>query len=239
MTLVIAIIEDEEINANHLSSLIDSWAQSKGIIIKISIFTRASLFLQSFGKNSSFDAILLDIFLPDGNGMDIARTIRKFDAYIPIAFITKTKEFMGEGYNVWAMHYLIKPVTYADIVRCMDRIVDLNKQITDSTFSFKFEGIVRVLNCKDILYFETYQHYIYVHTLQGDFKFRENINALEKKLPEQFQRCNRSTIVNLSLLYLYDAKASYKSIILSDGITIPVSEAYAKDIKEKCFNMLY
>lgn len=239
MNLTIAIVEDEEFHMNHLSHLINSWAQLKVTTVKIVLFSSASLFIQSFGKKIQYDAVFLDIYLPDGNGMEIANTIRKYDAFIPIAFITKTKEYVDQGYNVWAIQYLIKPVAYVDIARCMDRIVQLKKQIMDQTFSFKYEGIVRVLDCKDILYFQSYQHYIEIHTLQGSYRFRENINELELKLPEQFQRCNRSTIANLSHLYLYDAKTNSKNIVLSNGTSIPVSEPYTKNIMKKCFQIIY
>ena len=239
MNLTIAIVEDEYLYSNELSHFIQSWSIEKGVTIKTVSFLKANQFVQAFEKNNIFDAVLLDIYLPDGNGMDIAKIIRKYNSFLPIAFITKSNEYVGQGYNVWAMHYLIKPVSYKDIVLCMDRIVELKKQIIDQTFSFKFEGIIRVLDCKDILYFLTYQHYVEIYSLKGQFRFRDNINRLEEKLPEQFIRCKRSTILNLDHLYLYNAHASFKSIIISDGTTLPVSEAYAKTVKEKCFKMIY
>jgi two-component system, LytTR family, response regulator LytT len=219
--------------------MIQTWADEKGMAVKTVAFSKANSFMQAFEKTSEFDAVLLDIYLPDGNGMEIAKTVRKYNSFIPIAFITKSNEFVFQGYNVWAMHYLIKPVSYPDIALCMDRIVALKKQLIDQTFTFKFEGVMRVLDCKEILYFLSYQHYIQIHSLKGDYRFRENINTLEEKLPEQFTRCNRSTIVNLAHLYSYNAQATCKSIILSDGKLIPVSETYAKTIKDKCFKMLY
>jgi Response regulator of the LytR/AlgR family len=239
MNLTVAVVEDEEIHSNQLSHLISSWTKERTVTVNIVLFSSASLFLQSFGKKAHFDAIFLDVFLQDGNGMDVAQTIRKYDSFIPIVFITKAKELIDQGYNVWAIHYLIKPASYADIARCMDRIMQLRKQIKEQTFAFKSEGIMRVLDCKDILYFESYQHYIEIHLLQEKFRFRENINILEKQLPEQFQRCNRSIIANLSHLYLYDAKANSKNLILSNGTSIPVSETYTKNIMDKCFQMLY
>lgn len=239
MNLIIAVVEDDTLYNNQLVYFIQSWSNEKGIEVKTISFQTANLFIQAYGKNSLFDAILLDIFLPDGNGMEIAKIIRKYNSFIPIAFVTQSNEYVGQGYNVWAMHYLIKPVSYQEIVICLDRIVELKKQIVDQTFTFKFEGIIRVLDCKEILCFMSYQHYIEINSLKGLYRFRENINSLEEKLPEQFTRCNRSTIVNLSHLYLFNAQATSKSITLSNGKLIPVSEAYAKTVKEKCFKILY
>ncbi len=239
MNLSIAIVEDEDLHKNHLVYLIQSWAKKKEIEIKTVEFRTANLFIQAYGKNSLFDAVFLDIYLPDGNGMEIAQIIRKYDTFIPIAFITQSNEFVSQGYNVWAMHYLMKPVSYQEIALCLERIIELKKQFMDQTFSFKFEGIIRVLDCKDILYFTSFQHYVEIYTVKGQYRFRENINNLEERLPEQFTRCNRSTIVNLSHLYLYNAQTTSKSIILSNGKLIPVSEGYAKTVKEKCFNIVY
>lgn len=237
MSLSIAIVEDEKVYADHLSGMIESWSKNKDVPIKINFFFGANSFVQAFSQNGSMDAVFLDIYLKDGNGMDIARQIRKYDPFVPIAFITRSNEFVGQGYDVWAMHYLIKPVSYPDVEQCMDRVVQLRRQNAEHTFSFKSDGVVRVLPCKNILYFQSQQHYIEIHEMNGLHRFRENINDLQNSLPEQFLRCNRSTIVNIYHLFQYDAKTNYKNIILSDGTEIPVSDSYAKIVKERCFQL--
>lgn len=237
MNLSIAVVEDEEVYADQLSGLIKSWSQSKDVNIKINYFSKANAFIDAFSQSGSLDAVFLDIYLEDGNGMDIARQIRKYDPFIPIAFITRSSEYVGQGYDVWAMHYLIKPVSYPEVEQCMDRIVQLRKQNAEQTFSFKSEGFLRVLACKNILYFQSQQHYIEIHEIDGLHRFRENINALEKSLPAQFLRCNRSTIINLYHLYQYDAKTNYKNVILTDGTMIQVSGSYVKNVKERCFQL--
>ncbi len=235
--LSVAIVEDEEIHANQLTHILKSWAQKNEYNIKIRWFENENSFLQAFNQKGSFDAVFLDIYLQYGNGMDIARQVRKYDPFIPIAFITKTKEYIGQGYDVWAIQYLLKPVSYAGVEQCMERIVQMKVQNENQTFSFKSEGIMHVLNCRDILYFESRQHYIEIHTTDAQYLFRENINRLQKSLPEQFIRCSRSAIVNLFHLYQYDARTKNKTIILANGIRIPVSDSYAKTVKEKCFNL--
>jgi DNA-binding LytR/AlgR family response regulator len=237
MNLSIAIVEDEEMYSDQLGGMIESWSRNKDIKVKINVFSKASAFVQAFSQIGSIDAVFLDIYLEDGNGMDVAKQIRKYDPFIPIAFITRSNEYIGQGYDVWAMHYLIKPVSYPDVEQCMDRIVQLNRQNAEHTFSFKSDGIVRVLACKNILYFQSQQHYVDIHEINGEHRFRENINDLQNSLPEQFLRCSRSTIINLSHLYQYDAKTNYKNIILSDGTLIPVSDTYAKNVKERCFQL--
>ncbi len=237
MNLSIAIVEDEAVYADQLSGMIESWSKNKEVKVKISHYSKASAFLQAFSQSGSMDAVFLDIYLGDGNGMDIAKQIRKFDPFVPIAFITRSNEYIGQGYDVWAMHYLIKPVSYPDVEQCLDRIVQLQKQNAENTFTFKSDGVVRVLACKNILYFQSQQHYIEVHEINGMYRFRENINDLQNSLPEQFIRCSRSTIVNIYHLFQYDAKSNYKNIVLSDGTAIPVSDSYAKTIKERCFGL--
>jgi DNA-binding LytR/AlgR family response regulator len=235
--LSVAIVEDEEIHANQLTYILKSWAQNNEYTIKIDWFDDDNSFLQAFSQRGSFDAAFLDIYLQDGNGMDIAQKIRKYDSFIPIVFITKTSEYIGRGYDVWAIQYLLKPVSYSDVAQCMDRIAQLKRQNEEQSYTFKSDGIVRVVSCRDIFYFESQKHYIEIHTTDGDFRFRENINRLQKELPEQFIRCSRSAIINLYHLYQYDAKTKHKAIILSNGTKIPVSDSYSKAVKERCFEL--
>ncbi|MEI6101361.1 MAG: LytTR family DNA-binding domain-containing protein [Eubacteriales bacterium] len=237
MNLNVAIVEDEEVYANHLGNSLHFWATQNEASVELEIYQKENLFLQGFSQGGRFDVVFLDIFLPDGNGMDAAKQIRKYDPFLPIIFITRSSEYMGEGYEVWAMHYLIKPAAYSDIALCMDRVIQLKRQNTELVFSYKSDGMLRVIAYSDIYYFQSNQHYIEAHTKKEQIRFRGNINSLETELPSQFLRCNRSTIVNLSYLYSYDAKTNGRNVKLLNSDNIHVGDFYAKKVKEKCMEM--
>jgi Response regulator of the LytR/AlgR family len=237
MNLKAAIVEDEDIYANHLGNSLLFWAKKNGIDLEPFFFHKESAFLQSYCQGAQFDVVFLDIYLPDGDGMDAAKQIRKFDSFLPIIFITRSSEYTREGYDVWAMQYLIKPAAYTNIALCMDRVIQLKRQNGDLTFTYKSEGTLRVTAYSEIYYFRSNGHYIELFARKEQSRFRGNINALELELPAQFLRCNRSSIINLSYLYSYDAKTNGRSIVLATGDCIAVGDSYAKKVKEKCMEM--
>ena len=71
-------------------------------------FTGGDEFLKSFTDNS-YDLIVLDIYMGEFTGIDVAREIRKRDSHVLIAFGTTSNEFAAESYEVNACYYLKKP----------------------------------------------------------------------------------------------------------------------------------
>jgi two-component system, LytTR family, response regulator LytT len=237
MKINVALLEDEDVYANHLGNNLLFWAKKQDVILEPVFFSKENAFTQALCQGVRFDAAFMDIYLPDGNGMDAAKQIRKIDPFMPIIFTTRSMEYARERYDVWAMQYLIKPVAYYDIALCMDRVIQLKRQHAEIAFTYKSEGVLRVVAYNDIYFFKSSGHYIEMHTRKGKHLFRGNLNTLEQELPGQFLRCNRSTIMNFSYLYSYDAKTNGKNIILATGESLAVGDYYAKKVKEKCMEM--
>lgn len=237
MNLKVAVVEDEDVYAEQLGNSLLFWARKNQISLEPVFFKKESAFLRAYGQTTLFDAVFLDISLPDGSGMDAAKQIRRFDSFLPIIFITRFSEYAREGYDVWAMQYLIKPAAYTDIALCMDRVIQLKRQNGEFSFTYKSEGLLCVAACNDIYYFKSCGHYIELHSRKGDSLFRGNINVLEKELPARFLRCSRSCIINLSYLYSYDAKTNGRNIRIATGDLIAVGDTYAKKVKEKCMEI--
>ncbi len=237
MKWIVAVVEDEQVYADRLGNILLFWAKKHETALEPVCFGTESAFLQAYGQGSRFDAVFLDIYLPDGNGLDAAKQIRKHDPFLPIVFITRTGEYAREGYDVWAMQYLIKPASYNDIEVCMDRVVQLRRQNTEVAFTYKSDGVLWVIAYNEIYYYKSSGHYIEIHARKGLSQFRGNLNTLEQKLPGQFLRCSRSVIINLSYLYRYDAKTNGRNVILATGVSLAVGDQYAKKVKEKCMEM--
>ena len=116
----------------------------------------------------------------------------------------------------------------------MNRILHLSGQSGCRDFSFKSEGIVRVIPMNSILYFECRDHYIFAHCSDQVFKFREKMNTLQQRLPPEFLRCNRNTIINLNYLFSFNTQ----EIKLTDQTCFRVSHDHQKCAKLKCFKQL-
>lgn len=120
----IAIVEDSLSDANRMQEYLERWRASEGEEIQVSIFQRAWDFLSSF--NGQFDIIFLDIMLPDKNGVDTAKCIRKVDESVIIVFTTNMKQYAINGYEVNALDFVLKPIRYNRfellMKKCISRI---------------------------------------------------------------------------------------------------------------------
>ena len=234
MNLNIAVIEDEIFFFNQLASFIENWAKRNKASVQCKSFLNEDAFLNFIHNSIAFDAVFIDIFLKNDNGLELAYRLRKYNTSLPIVLATATSEYLREGYDLQAIGYLIKPFQQTKVDKCMNRILHLSGQSGCRDFSFKSEGIVRVIPMNSILYFSCSDHYIFAHCSDEVYKFREKMNSLQQRLPPEFLRCNRNTIINLNYLFSFTSQ----EIRLTDGTSFPVSHNHQKNAKIKCFQQL-
>ncbi|MDE7298574.1 MAG: response regulator, partial [Lachnospiraceae bacterium] len=120
--LKIAVVEDERVHAAVLIRFLKAWLQEKNIAFCIREFPDAAAFLFEWEQNQAWNALFLDIQMPGLNGMELAKKIRQENRRIAIVFVTGITDYLLEGYEVEALHYLMKPVDTDKISSCMERI---------------------------------------------------------------------------------------------------------------------
>ena len=103
----IAIIDDNEKDANSLSAAARLWAEKSGIPASIDIFPSAEAFSFRFIENRDVDLLLLDVEMEGEDGIALAKRLREEGCGAEIVFVTSHFELAGEGYDVDALHYLV------------------------------------------------------------------------------------------------------------------------------------
>ena len=116
-----AIIEDEKTHRDLLSSYIEAWGKKTKDPVFIKEYENAASFLFDW-EDLEFDILFLDIQMPGMDGMELARKIRQKDEQIAIVFTTGIDDYIGEGYEVEALHYLLKPIRQAKVEECLNYV---------------------------------------------------------------------------------------------------------------------
>lgn len=220
----IAIVEDEGVFLDKLIAMLREW-ESKRSKLEIFSFLCGEDFLRAFhAQQVEYDVVFLDIKLGGITGMDVAKEIRKGGFDGSIVFSTNHDEFALAGYDVFAMQYLIKPIEYEAVASCME-LIDQK-----AAFSYHYKGEHTSVLYKNILYFESAQHYIMIHILGnlGTAPFKQNLSDVAENLPKQFVQCHRSFVVNMT----HVMKLKDKKLFLRDHSTIPVGNYYLEKIIE-------
>ncbi|MBD5527409.1 MAG: response regulator transcription factor [Lachnospiraceae bacterium] len=232
----IAICDDEMHFIDDLCPLLEQWAKERGIKLTLYRFTNGDDLIAAH-QSKCMDLIFLDIIMPLLSGIDAAREFRNTNQNVPIVFLTSSKEFAVDSYEVKALNYLIKPVDQAKLFLTLD---DFLKTfcLPKAFFTAKTaDGFCRIA-IAEVDYLEAQNKQVLVH-LSDDrtIVIRELFSkCAEVFSPENgFCCCHRSYIVNLSNVEQF-SKTEVTTIY---NAVIPISRNNYAAFKETYFNHMF
>lgn len=220
----IAVCEDDPAQTEYIASLVKAWASENDFKIRISPFGNAESFLFQYAGDKSFDILLLDIEMGKMSGVELAKLIRKENREIQIIFITGYMEYISEGYDVEALHYLLKPVSKDKLSSVLDRAVLRVKGRERCIMLHAGDEMVRI-PLYEIRYLEVQKNYVTIHA-QENYEVKKPLRELEKELDDSFFKTGRSFWVNLR----YITRTARNEVVLKDGARIPLSRGLYEDV---------
>ncbi len=232
MKLNIAICDDEQIQIDNLNRMVSVWAMSEGVSVNLKSFHSAESFMFEYSENKSFDILLLDIEMSGMNGIELAKKIREENTRVAIIFITGYPDFISEGYDVSALHYLMKPVKQEKLSEVLQRAIS-NMEAEPPCLVIEGKELLRIF-FKDIIYAESDGHYVVLKTVNGEHRIRMTIPEIAEKLTEGFFRCHRSYVVGLK----YVQKITKASVFLSNGTELPLGRGQYDEMNKQLIRYL-
>lgn len=222
----IAVCDDNPADAGYVADVIRRWAQARAVLMEIERFPSAEAFWFQYEENRCYDILFLDIEMePEGmNGIELAAKLRENDSSIQLVFVTGYMEYIADGYDVEALHYLLKPVTEEKLGSVLARALARVKAREKELFLQTTDGSVRVLN-SEIRYLEVQRNYVTIHAAE-EYTVKRTLGDLEKELDESFFRTGRSFIVNLRFV----RKITKTQVFLKDGAQVPLSRGLYEGI---------
>lgn len=185
---------------------------------------------RAFLENHSVDLMFLDINMPKVNGLDFIKSLQQPPLVI---FTTAYREFASESYDLDALDYLVKPITFERFYKAVNKAYQHFETTVKPSldhFYIKVDGVITKVNVKDVLYIEGMKDYIkvYLHD-QSRLITLLSLKQVEALLPSnQFVRVHRSFIV---------AKSKVESIegntIHMAGQEIPIATNLRADVLEQ------
>lgn len=224
----IAVCEDLRDDAEQLCALLEQYGASNQLNMEITCFSSGEALLAQYQKGK-YHIVFLDVFLEGKNGLETAAQIRRIDEDAALIFVTVSKEFAVDSYQVDAAYYLVKPLDAASLTLAMGRCRHLLQQYAKSITIAESRHMVHVKQ-RDILYLESQRNDCVLYTCNGEIRTRAKLSELEQELGGwPFLRCHRSFIVNLHWLEdMFD-----KDFVLRGGARVPISRAYGAVAQEE------
>lgn len=221
------IVDDEpvarEIIASHLSKF-----------PHVRIIGNCSNAIDAFDliNKHKIDLIFLDINMPEISGISFARSI---NPDIKIIFTTAYRDYAVEGFELRAVDYLLKPISFERLSKALNNFyTSFQSSIapnvsTPDTVDFMFVRSDRKmikLDYKDIVYIESYSDYLKIHSNDRTIVTRETISAIEAKLPkQQFIRIHRSYIISIQHIQSFT-----NEYVIIQGKSLSISRSYKKEV---------
>lgn len=229
----IAIIDDSIEDARQLSSYAGKYFQSVHLDQKITLFTSAQEFLAVWHPEA-FQLVFVEIYLgKEPAGLSIAQQIRRDDSRCLIVFTTRCRDFALKGYEVQAMDYLLKPISYSRFSRAMDYACQHLSQ-TSYYIEVKESRIMIRIPLDQILFTDYANHYILIHTTQRvvrTYMRFEDFARLLQPYP-QFILCRRNCLINLDQV----ASLEKNEFLLKNGQQVPITHSLRSGIQQQYAN---
>ncbi|MGI6667758.1 MAG: LytR/AlgR family response regulator transcription factor [Bacillota bacterium] len=216
----IAICDDEASQRDYLRQQVEGWAARRGHALSVHLFASAEAFLFAYDEDKSFDILLLDIQMGKMDGVALAKRLRADNEWLQIVFITGFSEFISEGYEVSALHYLLKPVDEEKLVEVLDRAVSRLQTAPRMIVFRRGSGYIRI-PADEIYYAEAFSHSVTLVTKDGKETFNMRLSDMEEILGEGFFRCHRSYIVSMK----HVRRVTRTALVLDNGAEIPLSRS--------------
>ena len=225
MKLKIAICDDQESPRAFLTEKVTNWAKKNRHMAELRQYTDAQAFLFDYAEEKDFDILLLDIEMPGMNGIELAKSVRRENTTVQIVFITGYYEYFSDGFDVSALHYLLKPADERKLAAVLDKAAENLAYRQRSVLLSTAEGEIKVA-LADILYIESENVYIILHTAHGDYRTRMALGKFSEQLDETFFKVHRSFIVGLK----YIKKITRTEVTMTNGDTVPISRGLYDEV---------
>ena len=220
MNINAAVIDDNCVFAEHLSGLLKSWSHSCSMNLSVDVFDSPP----DTDTALRFDVLFLDVEMPGINGIDFAADLRKKEIQVPVIFVTSHAELAIHGYDVDALHFLVKDNSLEEkLPQCMDRVLSKLRDSTARLLITSGRSSASFLPFRDILYFDVSGHRLRAVTAESEFETYRSLKSLLPELPGSFIQISRFQIVNMEHVLRFNGN----DITLDNGHHIWATDRYA------------
>ena len=230
----VAIVEDDPQEQQRLLKHLKRYAEERQLLFSFGLYQNAFDFLE---EKRAFDLVFLDIMMPGMTGMEAAEKLRAHNDRTVIIFVTTMVQFAIKSYEVDALDYIVKPVSYERLTMKLSKAIQvISASAGGSLVINDANGMVKQ-STNDVLYVEVSGHKLAYHTRSGVYTEYGSLSDLENVLRAyDFMRCNACYLVNPQ--HIQQVNSKELTLLLSNGEKLKISQAKRKTFINDLTNWL-
>lgn len=201
----IAICDDENQYRTILLYLVNEYADKhKNYDISVTAFSHAKDLLNATSDIGGFDIYILDIAMPDIDGIDLGVRLRQMSHNGIIIYLTSSKKYAIDSYKVKAFNYLLKPIEPTSFISALEEAIGALSDTVEKSIIIKTKDSNMRISFNDIMYVELCNRIAVLHLINGSTVESTYLRipfsqAMQELLTDnRFMLCERGFIVNLS-----------------------------------------
>ena len=228
-TMRIAVIDDERSFADKVKKDIEKYFQEQKTV-KVKCFIDASLLID-LQKQNCYDLYLLDVEMPEVNGLTLAEKIRSLDNHAGIVFLTAHENYARHGYKVKAYDYLLKDSYQEELFLMLERVWKEDRENQEEYYIISSDNKECNINENDIVYLVKEKQYPIFYCKDGVLhRERGTLRTILGRLPkDRFILIDKGTILNLKYVTQFEKCV----ITLENGERLAVSRRLRTAVQEK------
>lgn len=234
-TVSIAVCEDNKTDMEHIRSILYN-ANLCGSLTVTEYQCAEELLWDVENEHRQFDIYLFDIYLKEISGIEAARRIRVENENALLIFISSSEEFYREAFDVYAFHYLVKPVNTKAAADVIEKAVRSIERDREEILKITYKGKCSLLKYSEITYISSMNHNLQYHMRDGsEYVSYGKLDELASRITSDlFVRCHKSFIVNLACV----KELTADGFCTERGI-VPISRTYSAAARERYRKRLF
>ena len=234
MKVSIAVCDDLEEERLQLIRMMQNYGRRHSVEFAMETFSGGAALLDAY-RSGRWDFVLLDIYMPGQDGIEVARRLREQDSECILIFVTTSLEHGMVSYELQAADYLVKPVAQKDVDAAFDWCLR-EKQDMFRTIAVRSEWDEIEILLRNIQYIEIKRHTAYIHTTERIIQTSRGMNALEAEINNpDFLRCHRSFLVNMRHI----RRIEKRDFVMENGDLVPIGSSDAAATRQKFMDWVF
>jgi len=247
--LTILAVDDEHTPLEDLARLLKSFSSVHAVECA---FGGHDALLKA--SSEAYDAIFLDVRMPDLDGVELGRVLRRFASPPQLVFVSAYDGAAVDAFELRALDYLRKPVSRRRLEEALERVAAAI-EATDPhpngnghrprppagaesqmvAVSGARAGSTRVINRGSILYVQSHGDFVRIVTADGRYLLRTTLSEIERRWePFEFVRVHRQYVANLArAVELRPLLGGTAELAFADGQSIPVARRHATELSRR------